>query len=62
LFITFDELNRFFRMIACFKGHSMSVHPASLEVRKFTLLKILGGRNLLKFRSVISHEKQDGFF
>jgi hypothetical protein len=49
-------------MIACFKGHSMSVHPASLEFWKFTLLKILGGQNLPKFWSVISHERQDGFF
>jgi hypothetical protein len=31
LFITFDRLNQFFRMIACFKGHSMTVHLASLE-------------------------------
>jgi hypothetical protein len=40
LFITFDGLNRFFRMIACFKGHSMSVHPAFLEIWNSTLLKI----------------------
>ena len=27
-FITFDRLGRFYRMIACFKGHSMSVNSA----------------------------------
>jgi hypothetical protein len=32
LFITFDDLNRFFRMIACFKGNDMSVHPALLKI------------------------------
>jgi aspartyl-tRNA synthetase len=31
LVITFDGLNRFFRMIACFKGNDMSVYPALLE-------------------------------
>jgi hypothetical protein len=31
LFITFDDLNRFFRMIACFEGNDNSVHPALLE-------------------------------
>jgi hypothetical protein len=32
LVITFDGLNRFFRVIACFKAHSMSVYSASLEI------------------------------
>jgi hypothetical protein len=32
LFITFDGLNRFFRMIACFKGNDISVHPALLKI------------------------------
>jgi hypothetical protein len=40
LFITFDRLHRFSRMIACFKGHSTSVNPALLKNQKFTLLKI----------------------
>ncbi len=62
LFITFDSLNRFFQIIACFKGRSMSVHPALLKFRKFTLLKIFDGRNLLKFQSEISHERPGGFF
>jgi hypothetical protein len=32
LLITFDRFNQFFRMIACFKGHSMTVHLTSLKV------------------------------
>jgi hypothetical protein len=40
LVITFDGLNRFFRIIACFKGHSIdSVHPALFEIWNSTLLK-----------------------
>jgi hypothetical protein len=31
LVITFDGLNRFFRMLACFEGNDMSVHLALLE-------------------------------
>jgi hypothetical protein len=31
LFITFDRLNRFYRMIACFKGPVMSVYPVSFD-------------------------------
>jgi hypothetical protein len=31
-FITFDRPHRFSRMIACFKGHSMSVRPTFLEI------------------------------
>ncbi len=42
LVITFDGLSRFFRIIAWFKGHSMSVHPALLEIWNSTLLKIFG--------------------
>jgi hypothetical protein len=42
LVITFDGLNRFFLMIACFKSHNMSVHPALFEISNFTLLKIFG--------------------
>jgi hypothetical protein len=37
LVITFGGLNRFFLMIACFKGHNMSVHPALFEILNFTL-------------------------
>ncbi len=40
LFITFDGLHRFTRMIACFKGHSTSVNSALPKIQKFTLLKI----------------------
>ncbi len=39
LFITFDGLNQFFRMIACFKGNDMSVHPVLLKILNSTLLK-----------------------
>jgi hypothetical protein len=38
--ITFDRLHRFYRVIACFKGHSMSVYSTFLEFSNFTLLKI----------------------
>jgi hypothetical protein len=38
--ITFDRLHRFYRMIACFKGHSMNVYSTFLEILNFTLLKI----------------------
>jgi hypothetical protein len=37
--ITFDRLNRFYRMIACLKGHSISVYSTFLEILNFTLLK-----------------------
>jgi hypothetical protein len=37
LVITFDGLNRFFRMIACFKVHNMSVYPALFKILNFTL-------------------------
>ncbi len=37
LFVTFDGLNRFFQMIACFKGNDNSVHPALLEFWNSTL-------------------------
>ncbi len=30
--ITFDRLNRFSRMMACFKGHSMSLNSASFDI------------------------------
>jgi hypothetical protein len=56
LFITFDRLNEFFRMIACFKGHSMSVYSTFLEILNFTLLKIFKWSKLPKFLSEISHE------
>jgi hypothetical protein len=38
--ITFDRLHRFYRIIACFKGHSISVYSTFLEILNFTLLKI----------------------
>ncbi len=31
LVITFDGLNQFFRIIACFKGHNMSVYPMVVQ-------------------------------
>jgi hypothetical protein len=37
--ITFDKLNRFYRIIACFKGHSIGVYSTFLEILNFTLLK-----------------------
>jgi hypothetical protein len=49
LFITFDRLHRFTRMIACFKGHSTSVNPALLKIQKFTLLKFF---ELSKFAQI----------
>ncbi len=41
-FITFDRLHRFFLMIACFKGYSMSVNFALQIILNSTLLKIFG--------------------
>ncbi len=32
LVITFDGLNRFFQIIACFIGHNMGVPPALFEI------------------------------
>ncbi len=42
LVITFDGLNWFFWIIACFKGHNMSVHPALFKIWNSTLLKFFG--------------------
>ncbi len=38
--ITFDRLHRFARMMALFKGHSMSVNSDFLKILNSTLLKI----------------------
>ncbi len=34
LFITFDRLNQFFRIIACFKGHHRNFKKIRLEIRE----------------------------